>query len=263
MTGLSGYIRRGEEHMKQDDLVKYIDGFLRTSEIPDKAVNGLQVEGTGDIKTIAAAVDASVESFERASELGAQMLIVHHGILFGDAEPITGRNYRRLKILIDHGLSLYASHLPLDMHPEIGNNAEIARILSVHERVPFGDYHGTVIGCGGTLAKPSDPRTLASILSAATGSVCTTHVNNPVASRIAIVSGGGTFALDEAACSGYDTLVTGETKHLSYHAAKEYGVSVIFGGHYGTETLGVRALAAHLSEKFGLAPHFIDLPTGM
>ncbi len=249
--------------MKRSDLVTYLDSYLRTAEIRDESLNGLQVEGPVDITTIAAAVDASLSAFEMAAERGAQLLIVHHGLFWGEPQTVTGAHYRRIKTLIERGLALYASHLPLDLHPEVGNNAEIARLLSIDDRQPFGEYHGVPIGCGGTLPAPVNPLALASTLAGGTGAPCTVLANCAVSSKVAIVSGGGTFALEEAARSGYDTLVTGETKHSSFHTAKEYGISVVFGGHYATETLGVRALAAHCAKKFGLASHFIDLPTGM
>lgn len=249
--------------MKRADLVAYLDSYLRTAEIRDESQNGLQVEGPGEITTIAAAVDASLASFEMAAECGAQMIIVHHGLFWREPQTITGAHYTRIKTLIERGISLYASHLPLDLHPEVGNNAEIARILSIEKRQPFGEYHGVSIGCGGALPEPLDPHAVAALLSGGTGSECMVLANREASSRVAIVSGGGTFALDEAARAGYDTLVTGETKHSSFHAAREFGISVIFGGHYATETLGVKALAAHCARKFSLASHFIDLPTGM
>ncbi|HEY1407064.1 MAG TPA: Nif3-like dinuclear metal center hexameric protein [Spirochaetota bacterium] len=249
--------------MKRNDLVDYLDTYLRVKEIKDEALNGLQVEGSDEVSTIAVAVDASLATFEAAAERGAQFLIVHHGLFFGDIKPITGTHCRRIKTLLDHGISLYASHLPLDLHPEVGNNVEIARVISLYEQHPFGEYHGVSLGCGGMLEQKTDPHSIAKLLSAATGNACSVYANGDVTSKIAIVSGGGAYALDEAARSGYDTLITGETKHSSYHPAKEYGISVIFGGHYGTETFGVKALAKRLADEFALPHHFIDIPTGM
>ena len=249
--------------MKRNELVQYLDSYLHTDEIRDVALNGLQVEGSDEVTGIAAAVDASLATFERAAELDAQMLIAHHGLYFGTIVPVTGIHYTRMKTLIDHGISLYASHLPLDMHPGCGNNAELVRIFGLKDTVPFGEYHGVTIGFGGTLAAPTTPRALATILSRATGAECVVKENRPESRKIAVVSGGGSFALDEAARGGYDTLVTGEPDHITFHPAREYGVNLIFGGHYGTETLGVKALCAHLAEKFGLEWSFIDIPTGM
>ncbi|HNX59433.1 MAG TPA: Nif3-like dinuclear metal center hexameric protein [Spirochaetota bacterium] len=249
--------------MKRTELVHYLDSYLRTDAISDVALNGLQVEGSDEVTRIAAAVDASLSTFEKAAELGAQMLIAHHGLYFGSIVPVTGIHYKRMKTLIEHGISLYASHLPLDMHPECGNNAELARIFGLTDITPFGEYHGVTIGFGGTLSVPSTPHALADILSRAAGAECAVKENRPQSRKIAVVSGGGSFALDEAARCGYDTLVTGEPDHITFHPAREYGVNLIFGGHYSTETLGVKALCAHLAEKFGLEWNFIDMPTGM
>jgi len=249
--------------MKRDMLVNYLDEYLRTKDIHDIALNGLQVEGSDEVIKIAAAVDASLETFEKAAAMGAQMLIAHHGLYFGSIVPVTGIHYRRIKTLIDNGISLYASHLPLDLHPECGNNAVLARLFGLTDIVPFGEYHGVTIGFGGTCEKKSTPAALADILSRATGSPCSVKENRPESYKVAVVSGGGSFALDEAARGGYDTLITGEPDHITFHPAREYGINLVFGGHYGTETLGVKALCAHCAEKFGLEWNFIDIPTGM
>jgi dinuclear metal center YbgI/SA1388 family protein len=249
--------------MKRDTLVNYLDEYLHTKDIRDIALNGLQVEGSDEVIKIAAAVDASLETFEKAAAMGAQMLIAHHGLYFGSIVPVTGIHYRRIKTLIDNGISLYASHLPLDLHPECGNNAVLARLFGLTDIVPFGEYHGVTIGFGGTCVKKSTPAALADILSRATGSPCSVKENRPESYKVAVVSGGGSFALDEAARGGYDTLITGEPDHITFHPAREYGINLVFGGHYGTETLGVKALCAHCAEKFGLEWSFIDIPTGM
>ncbi len=257
--------------MKQAELVKYLDEYLRVGEIDDVSDNGLQVQGATEsperggrgepIHKVALAVDACQASFEAAARAGAQMLIVHHGLFWGRVKRLVGPHYHRIKTLLDGGVSLYACHLPLDAHVEVGNNAQLARLLDLKDIVPFGDYHGTTIGTGGALELP-----LGDFVQRVTdqvGAPLRVYDFGPdTVRRVALISGGAVTMADQVAAAGYDTFVTGETTHNLYHDIREYGLNVICAGHYATETFGLEALARHLEERFGLETVFIDLPTG-
>ena len=249
--------------MKLQQLAAHLDAYLRVKEIKDSAVNGLQVEGPSEIKRVAFAVDARLAAFTEAAEMGAQLLIVHHGLFWTTVQPLTGPHYRRIRALIEGKVGLYASHLPLDAHPKVGNNAQLARALGLRRRVPAGEYHGQVIGVGGVLARSIPVPELAARLAAATGCpVVRTVDGGRPARRVACVSGGAADMARQIAEAGYDTYVTGEVSHSSEPLIEELGINVIFGGHYGTETLGLKALAAHLHREFRLETRFIALPTG-
>lgn len=251
--------------MNRRKLVTYLDETLRITEIKDSSQNGLQVEGPKEVAKVAFAVDGCQASFEQAVAVGAQLLIVHHGLFWDKPLRLVGPLYRRARTLIEGDCGLYGVHLPLDIHPELGNNAELARLLELKDTHAFGEYHGSEIGIGGELAPPLPLDTLVERLTEATGEPpvrVLAHGPEEV-SRVGCVSGGAAFLMDQVVGSGFDTFVTGETSHTFFHQAAEYGLNVIYGGHYGTETLGVKALARHLEEKFGLTTLFLDIPTGM
>jgi dinuclear metal center YbgI/SA1388 family protein len=249
--------------MIRNELTGYLDTLLNTAAIGDASQNGLQVEGPLEIRKAAFAVDGSLATINAAAENSADILIVHHGIFWDKPVRAAGPLYKRLKALIDGNCALYASHLPLDLHAEVGNNAVIARLLGIKNPAPFGRYHGTTIGCGGELPSAASLADTAAALSAHTEAPCTLIDSGRKCSRVAIVSGGGSSLLEEAAGEGYDTFITGETSHSSYHYALELGVNMIFGGHYATERFGVMALKDRLAAQFGLETIFIDIPTGM
>jgi dinuclear metal center YbgI/SA1388 family protein len=192
------------------------------------------------------------------------MLIVHHGLFWGDQAPITGIMAGRVRTLLSKGVSLYAAHLPLDCHPELGNNAMIAGFLGIPETEKFGSYAGVAIGLCGKLPRPVKIVGLKRKLSARLGAPVQAYAFGPKTIRkIGIVSGGGAALTQAAADAGCDAILTGETSHSSYHVARENGISLIFAGHYATETFGVKALGEHLGNEFGLKTFFIDLPTGL
>jgi dinuclear metal center YbgI/SA1388 family protein len=249
--------------MNRTELVRYLDELLQTTQIDDASQNGLQVEGPDSVDTIAFAVDASIATIQGAVESGAQMLIVHHGLFWNKPLQITGPLYKRMKLLLDGNCALYASHLPLDMHPEHGNNILLARSIGITDPRPFGEYHGVVIGFSGELDTPVSPLELRTRIEKSTGGLCKVISRTELSSKIAIVSGDGSSLLEDAAREGFDTFITGESKHASFHVAAEYGINLIFGGHYATETLGVKSLMDHLIRKFKLTGKFIDIPTGM
>jgi len=251
--------------MERDELIAYLDSYLRVKEIEDSSQNGLQVEGPEMVSKVAFAVDGCQAAFERSVAIGAQLLIVHHGLFWDRPLRLVGPLFRRIRTLIEGGCGLYGVHLPLDFHPEVGNNAELARLLELTEVRAFGEYHGHEIGVGGLLDPPLPLDALAGRLAQVTGEppVRVLAYGPGEASRVGCISGGAAFLMDQVAGAGFDTFVTGEASHSYFHSAAEYGLNVIYGGHYATETLGVKALARHLREKFGLETHFIALPTKM
>ena len=243
-------------------LVNYIDSLLNVNGIADQSCNGLQVEGPEEITRIGVAVDACQSVFTRAQELGCQMLIVHHGIIWGGLKSITGSTYKQVSSLIKDNLALYAVHLPLDAHPEFGNNAVLAKMLCLEDIYPFGEYHGTQIGYAGTLPQELSAQDIGEALQKQIGGTFSMlPFGKKINSTVAIVSGGGSDALPEAIDSGIDCFITGESSHWNHHTALEAGINVIYGGHYHTETVGVRALGNHLQEIFEIDAVFIDEPT--
>jgi len=251
--------------MKRDELITYLDEYLRVKEIEDDSQNGLQVEGPGEVRKVAFAVDGCQATFERAAAVGAQLIIVHHGIFWNKPLRLTGPLFGRVKMLIEGDCGLYAVHLPLDLHPEVGNNAELARLLELKDIRTFGEYHGSKVGIGGALNPPILLDMLVERLTQTTGEPpARVLAHGPAeASQVGCISGGAAFLMDQVAEAGFDTFVTGEVSHSFFHYAAEWGLNVVYGGHYATETLGVKALARHLEEKFGLATTFLDIPTGL
>ncbi|MDP6504363.1 MAG: Nif3-like dinuclear metal center hexameric protein [Planctomycetota bacterium] len=250
--------------IKLTKLVTYLDDYLKTGEVPDHsgAHNGLQVEGRPTVKKIVAAVDGCRSTIEQAATLEADLLIVHHGFFWSGVQRFVGPVYQRYKTLFDSGISVYSSHLPLDAHPDVGNNHELARGLGLQVDAGFGDYEGLEIGvrCSADLARNELIERLDSLL----GTPSNVLECGPLRVRqIGIVTGGGGSMVGEAADAGLDTLITGEGAHHNYHTAEEYGVNLILSGHYATETFGVRALARHIEEKFGIEWEFVEHPSGL
>ncbi|PSQ38565.1 Nif3-like dinuclear metal center hexameric protein [Halobacteriales archaeon SW_5_70_135] len=259
-------------------LTERLDERLRTDEYAavDASANGLQVgrpgpgvppeAGDREVGHVALAVDAAVATAERAAALGADLLVTHHGLVWGGLERVTGRQHRRLAAFVEHDLPLYVSHLPLDGHPELGNAVGVADLLGVVDREPFGDLGGVHAGLRGRLDGPRSPadlhETLAADLDTGDGRVRTLDLGPERVERAAIVTGSGTDFLDEAAAAGVDALVTGEGKGKAYHEAREAGLNVVLGGHYATETVGVRRLG-ELIEDWGVETTFLDHPTGL
>lgn len=251
--------------MQRSALIDYLNDYLRVEEIEDQSQNGLQVEGPGEVTLVAFAVDGCQESFERAVAAGAQLLIVHHGLFWGDPMLLVGPHFRRVKTLTERGCGLYAMHLPLDAHPEVGNNAEMVRLLRLEERKPFGEYHGLKIGFTGRFDPPLDIPTLIGRLVEALGRppIRVLDYGPEEIERVGCVSGGAASMMDQVAEAGLDAYITGETSHTFFHQVVERELNVLFAGHYATETLGVKALARHLEQQFDLDTVFFDIPTGM
>ncbi len=252
------------------DVVAYLEGYLRVREVPDYegAVNGLQVENGGTIDRIIAAVDASQATIDGVAALGGSpLLLVHHGLFFDGNLPVTGRRYRRLRALITHDVAVYSSHLPLDAHAEVGNNAVLARLLGLDVQGSFGNHRGNPIGVWGLA--PSSAATREELSARLTSVLGLTNAPRLIAGgparvqRVGIVTGGAGTMVREARDAGLDTFITGEGPHHTYFDAMEFGVNVFHAGHYATETLGVRALATTLASRFGLTSVFVDVPTGL
>jgi len=245
-------------------LIQFCDRLLEVDGFPDyaQARNGLQVEGPDRVNRIAAAVDAAEYSVRGAVDAGAQLLLVHHGLFWGGAAPLTGRMYRRIAPLVRERVGLYSVHLPLDAHPEVGNCAELARALGFQPRERFGTYEDRKIGF--ELALDEDRDALRSrVEEVLEGPVQLIAGGPEQVRRLGVVTGGGASFLAEAAASGVDTLLTGEAAHHTYVDAVELGVNVLLGGHYRTETWGVKALARRLEREFGIEWVFLDYPSGL
>lgn len=246
------------------EITAYLDRYLRIDDVPDypNAFNGLQVDGGRPVSTVAVAVDAVQATIDAAVEAGAELLIVHHG-LFWDGNPrITGRRYRRLKRLLEADLPLYSAHLPLDVHPEVGNNAVLARALGIEIEGSVGEYRGHPIGVLGRLELRREA--LIARLDELLGVRVHCVPGGPeMTRRVAIVTGGAAGEIAAARTAGADTFITGEGAHHNYFDAEEGGVNLLLGGHYATETWGVRALGEHLQAQFGIRWTFLDHPTGL
>jgi len=251
-------------NMELTEIVEYLDGFLRLRETPDYAgaLNGLQVENAGRVTQIAAAVDASEATIRAAVAGGCDLLLVHHGLFWDGNRPVTGRRYRRLKPLLAAGVAVYSAHLPLDVHPEVGNNAVLARELGIELEGRFGRFEGMDIGVWGRLDITREALA-ARLDETLRGPVHIIPGGPEKIARVGVVTGGGASAIGDAIAAGLDALVTGEGAHHTYFDAMEGGITAYFGGHYATETWGVRALAQHLSDRFGLPWTFLDHPTGL
>ena len=253
-----------------DRLVRHLDETLRVPEIPDYpgALNGLQLDGSRPITRVAAAVDASQATIAGAIAAGADLLLVHHGLFWGGSQRITGPLYGRLSACFAHGLAVYASHLPLDCHPTLGNNALLAGELGLVPSDGFGRHESITVGVMGTSdVTTADLVARAQAFAAPRGGgvVVAGAVAGKRTRRWAIITGAGasSSSLREAAALGVDTLLVGEGPHHTAVEGPELGLTVIYAGHYATETLGVGALAAHVEQVFGVPWSFVDAPTGL
>ena len=244
-------------------LIDYLDDYLNVAAIPDRSLNGLQIEGSGRILRAAFAVDACLKTIRDTARIGADILVVHHGLFWSRNERITGVLRKRIAALIENNISLYAAHLPLDCHQEVGNNVELARLLGFSLGKRFADYHGVEIGftaeSDSTMSRAALVKKIEKVLKSPVD-----HLDFGPAriKRIGIVSGEAAEYAAEARELGCDAFVTGETSHMAYHLAKEARINVMHAGHYASETVGVKALARHLRAKFSLECRFLSAPTG-
>jgi dinuclear metal center YbgI/SA1388 family protein len=252
------------------DIAQHLDAALRTRDIADYpgAMNGIQVEHVGPVERCAVAVDASLRTIDATIESGATLLIVHHGLFWGGAQPLRGRAFERIRRLIANDVAVYSSHLPLDLHPEMGNNVLLARELELEPTDGFARFQGVAIGVMGE----SDVET--SLLAARCATLSKRHGGHLITvgvspgrrtRRWAICSGAGASSesLREAATAGVDTLIVGEGPHHTAVDAPELGIAILYAGHYATETFGVCALGKEVERVFGVPWSFIDAPSGL
>jgi dinuclear metal center YbgI/SA1388 family protein len=250
-------------------LARYTDELLSTASTPDypNALNGLQLDNQSPVRGIAAAVDFSTRSIRGAVGNGANFLIIHHGMFWGGLAPLSGPSYRTLRTLMDNDIAVYSSHLPLDRHPTLGNNALLAARLGLTPTGPFARFQDIFIGTSGE----SDIETAALItrtrdFAKAYGEIRTSTIaTDRRTKKWGICTGAGASAetLAEASASGIDTLIVGEGPHWTAIHAEEHDLAIIYAGHYATETLGVSALAKHLADKYKLPWSFVSAPTGL
>lgn len=249
---------------------RYLDDLLRTGQTPDypNALNGVQLSNRGPIRRIAAAVDFSLRSIEGAIAADANLLLVHHGMFWGGLQPLHGTAYQRLALLMQHDIAVYSSHIPLDAHPTLGNNTLLAEVLGLSPRSGFARFQTMDIGVQGAADLPTE------VLAARARAFAAEHGGHAVVTPIepgrltrrwAICTGAGAGAetLREAATAGIDTLIVGEGPHWTAVDGPDSGLAIIYAGHYATETLGVRALAAEITDHFDIPHVFIATPTGL
>src|SRR5882762_4324255 len=247
-----------------DAIVSYTDRFLRIRDVGDwdNALNGLQIENSGRVTRIGAAVDISTRVLTKAAKQDVGLLIVHHGLFWPGLQPIQGALRRQLRIAFENDVALYSAHLPLDIHARVGNNAQLVAALELKSPRPFLEEKGQPVGLK---IRASLPRTelVRKLRKALNGPVKVFDFGPKQTRSISIVTGAAGSEIYRVAQENIDTFITGEAPHWAAAAAEELGMNLLLGGHYATEVFGVKALAAHLSRRFGISWTFIDCPTGM
>lgn len=245
-------------------IVDYTDSFLDLAKIGDwdNALNGLQIENSGRVSRLGAAVDVSTRVLQEAAARSIDLLLVHHGLFWPGLRPVTEGLRRQLKIAFENDIALYSAHLPLDVHAEVGNNAQLASSLGLNSFEPFFKDKGSLIGIKAavTLLRAEVIDRLTKSLG---GEARLFPFGPEQTSVIGIITGGAGGEIYRVADEGVDTFITGEAPHWAAVAAEELGINLLLGGHYATETFGVKALAAHLGQRFDLAHEFIHCPTGL
>jgi dinuclear metal center YbgI/SA1388 family protein len=245
------------------EIIAFCDDLLNADSFEDYGPNGLQVPGAAEVGKVATGVSANLELLQGAVDWGAELILTHHGLLWGsELSALTVPMAARLRALLCADVSLAAYHLPLDAHPEIGNNALLRDALGLEpDERPFGQAKGSAVGLIGRAPEPIEVGELARRLTEAVGQEPLTFDSGPERiSSVGIVTGSGGFALHEAGPLGLDALVTGEPSEPVMGEAREYGVHFLAGGHYATETFGIRRLGELVAERFGIEHRFIDVP---
>jgi dinuclear metal center YbgI/SA1388 family protein len=250
--------------MKCSDLIAYLTEYLRIEEIADYGPQGLQVEGRDEVNRVVGLVDAHLPCVTAAIGAQADMMLVHHGIFWGHAKPLRGALGRVVRMLMMADVNLYAAHLALDAHPEVGNNAELARRLGLQALEWWGRVNGVDLAVLAVAPDGTKFDYLVDRYEQLVGPVQLVQAHGPrIVHRVGIMSGSGARHIEEAATLDCDVFLTGETSHANFYDALNTSMNVIYGGHYTTETVGVQALGRHLQDQFGLEFEFIDLPTGI
>jgi dinuclear metal center YbgI/SA1388 family protein len=255
------------QHVKKAELSRIVEFCDRTFSPQtfhdyDGAMNGLQIENSGIVTKIAATVDASIATVRMAVEAGVDLLIVHHGLFWSPTVPWTGRRYELLDLLISNNVAVYSMHLPLDAHRKFGNNALLCAALGFKNLKPFFFEKEQFLGyrTQTRMTRNELSKRMAAMLG---HEPIVLPGGNERCERIGVVTGGAGGQLKKAAAEGVDTFITGEGPHWTYALAEELRLNVFYGGHYATETFGVRALAAELSNRFKIPWGFLDHPTGL
>jgi dinuclear metal center YbgI/SA1388 family protein len=248
--------------MKLKKITDYLNKYLEIETFSDASANGLQVENSGKVKKVGLAVDASLEIIEKAAAEKCGLLIVHHGLFWGKQNLLTDNHYKRVKALISGDIALYAAHLPLDAHPKTGNNAQIAKKIGLHNIEPFALYNGKNIGMMGKFKKNKTLKEAIASFEKQIG-VCNNILNfgPKEISSVGVVSGSATDIdlFKEVKNLGIDILISGEPKYEAYYLAQEIGLNIFYGGHYMTETFGVKALGKVLKKKMDINTIFFDI----
>jgi dinuclear metal center YbgI/SA1388 family protein len=246
------------------EIVSYTDRFLRIGEIGDwdNALNGLQIENSGRVTRIGASVDISTRVLSEAAKQDVDLLIVHHGLFWPGLLPVRGALRRQLRIAFENDIALYSAHLPLDIHPRVGNNGQLVAALGLKSPQPFMEEKGQPVGLK---IRASVTRTLLvrKLQKALNGPVKVFDFGPKRTRAIGVVTGAAGSEIYRVADEEIDTLIAGEAPHWAAVAAEELGMNLLLGGHYATEVFGVKALAAHLSKRFEVPWRFIDCPTGL
>lgn len=250
--------------MKRAELVAYLDEYLKINEIKDYGPQGLQIEGTDEVDRVIGLVDSALPCVEAAIARQGELMLVHHGIFWGGARRLAGGYGALVRRYLETNLNLYAAHLALDAHPEVGNNAQLAFRLGFRVSEWWGQVNGVKLAA---LAERDDPIELDDLVrlyrsQVGEPSLVLDQGRGPIR-RLGIMSGSGSTQIEAAAALGCDAFLTGETSHAHYYEAENAGIHVIYGGHYASETVGVKALGQHLADKFDLHFEFVDLPTGL
>jgi dinuclear metal center YbgI/SA1388 family protein len=246
------------------DIVTYTDDFLRIREVGDwdNALNGLQIENSGQVTRLGAAVDVSTRVLTEAAKKNVDLLIVHHGLFWPGLEPVKSAFRRQLQLAFENDIALYGAHLPLDIHPKVGNNAELVAGLGFKSAQPFLEEKGQPVGLKAGASMPRS-ELIRKLRKALGGRVKVFNFGPKQTRTIGVVTGGAGSEIYRVAQENIDTFITGEAPHWAAVAAQELGMNLLLGGHYATEVFGVKALAAHLSKRFGIPWEFIDCPTGL
>jgi len=246
------------------EIVEYTNKYLRVRKVEDwpNALNGLQIENSGSVTKIGAAVDVSTRVLTAAARRQINLLIVHHGLFWPGLQPVAGALRGQLKLAFENDIALYSAHLPLDVHSEVGNNARLAAALGFKKTKPFLEERGELVGLK---TKNTLPRAalIRKLRTALCGPIKTFNFGPTEMNRVGIVTGAAGSEIYRVAQEKIDTFITGEAPHWAAVAAEELGINLLLGGHYATETLGVKALATHLSERFTLPWKFLNFPTGL
>ena len=246
------------------EIVEYTNDYLRIAEIEDwpNALNGLQIENSGRVTKIGAAVDVSTRVLAAAAKKDVDLLIVHHGLFWPGLQTVTKALRRQLKLAFENDIALYSAHLPLDSHPKVGNNAQLAAALGLKSTKNFFEEKDQLIGLRANLSISRNDL-LRKLKKALGGPVKAFNFGPEEPKSVGIVTGGAGSEIYRVAHDKIETFITGEAPHWAAVAAEELGINLFLGGHYATETFGVKALAAHLSTRFKMPWELLDFPTGL